>query len=382
MTTKTETKAKIAFSATINRDPLLAAVARARNVVEKRGTIPILKNIRLACPEPGRLVVTGTDNDIEISESVACECFGETTVDAEALAGLVQRLPAGGEVSLTWGEDPRLILKCGRSTYRLPVLPASDFPCMPTDDLSPPIELDTDLFAGLIDKTAFAMSTDAARYYLQGVFLHQVVGGETGVLRCTATNGHQLGLANMPAPEGGLPANVIIPTKTIREVVRVLGIAGETVTIAVSKTRIQLVAGGVTLTSRVIDGQFPDYERVIPQENPHVARIDRAMLKACAERVLVLARDRAGSIHLEIAPGKATLTLKNVESGQGTEELEVEYAGPELKIGFNGHYLLDILGRIEAEAAEFHLGESGGTAVVIKDPLNATTLFVIMPMRV
>lgn len=381
----TATKAKPTFSITMDRDPLLAVVGRVRSVVERKGTIPILRNLKLAA-EKGRLALTATDLDVEISDSVECEGEGSITAEADLLAGLLQKMPAGGECSLTMGaDDPRLILKCGRSRYQLPVLPASDFPAISGGDLGPAITLDTSDFVGLIEKTDFAISTEATRYYLNGLYLHPTSDGS--MMRAVATDSRRLALAEMPAPKGYADAKgIIIPRKTIREMRRLLDAAGETVILRIGSNGLKLEAGAAVMVSKIIDGSFPPYERVIPQSNPRRAVFDKQVLAAAIERATVMSAERSVPVRLELERGALRLSIRNTDTGQGDEEMEAEYDADAMSVGFNGRYLLEALAHVDDPKVEFHLADaaSGGVSldpILIIDPSNANVRFVLMPLR-
>lgn len=380
----TATKAKTLFKATIDRDPFLAVVSRVRGIVERKGTIPILNNVKLEAGD-GRLTVTATDLDMQIIDSAPCEGEGEITVPAEHLGGLLQKLPAGADVDLTLSnDDPRLVLRCGRSRYLLPVLPATDFPTFDTASLGAAITIDSDALAMLLAKTEHAISTEATRYYLCGVYLHpMVVDGEV-MLRATATQGHMLAVADVKAPEGYTSAQkgLIVPRKTIREIGRLLQGAGETVLLRLGENRIQVTAGETTLTSKVIDGQYPDYQRTIPLNNDRIVSLDKALLVAAIERSGVINTERGAYVTLAFSSGALTLKVRNMESGAGDESLEAAFEGEPFAVGFNGRYLLETLARVEAETVEmaFHPTETIH-AVILGDPSNKATTLVVMSLR-
>ena len=265
---------------TIERAALLKALGHVQSVVERRNTIPILSNILLSA-DRDTLSFSATDLDMEIiDEGLAqIDVPGQITAPAHTLYEIVRKLPDGADVSLSFsGDDPRLVIQAGRSRFNLPVLPAGDFPVMSSDGLSGRIAVDTNELIRLIDKTRFAISTEETRYYLNGLYLHTVNDGGETKLRAVATDGHRLALAEMPAPEGavGLPG-VIVPRKTIAEARRLMESAGETVDLQVSPQKVRFEFGAAALTSKVIDGAFPDYLRVIPKGNDKQADIDNTL---------------------------------------------------------------------------------------------------------
>ena len=369
---------------TIERAALLKALGHVQSVVERRNTIPILSNVLLSASQ-GRVAFSATDLDMEIADSspARVEGVGQVTAPAHTLYEIVRKLPEGADVSLSYtGEDPRLTVQAGRSRFNLPVLPAGDFPIMSSEGLSGAIAIDTDDLARLIDKTRFAISTEETRYYLNGLYLHAVVEDGTPKLRAVATDGRRLALAEMPAPEGFVGApGVIIPRKTINEVRRLMDDAGESVTMGVSAQKVRFGFDHAAMTSKVIDGSFPPYERVIPRDNKRVMTLDNALFAAAVDRVATISTEQSRAVKLSVESGRMTLTVRNMDAGQAVEELEVDYEGEPFEIGFNARYLLDITGQIGGKEVRFLLSDAGSPAI-IEDAEDARTLYVLMPLRV
>ena len=286
---------------TIERAALIKALGHVQSVVERRNTIPILSNVLLSA-DKGGLAFSATDLDMEIVDETNAEVSGsgQITAPAHTLYEIVRKLPEGADVELKFqGEDPRLAVTAGRSKFNLPVLPAGDFPVMSSDGLSNRMTVDTEALIRLIDKTRFAISTEETRYYLNGLYVHSVMEDGEAKLRCVATDGHRLALAEMPAPEGslGLPG-VIVPRKTIAEARRLLEDAGETVELQISTAKVRFEFGRAALTSKVIDGAFPDYARVIPKENNRVVTIDTALFASAVDRVATISAEKSRSVKL------------------------------------------------------------------------------------
>lgn len=388
MSVATKERVRAALDVTIGRDALLAVVARLRGVVDRRSTIPILNNLKLEVAD-GRLNVTGTDLDIEVTDSAPCAGEGATTVSAEQLGGLLAKMPAGAECTLTLASgEGRLTLKCGRSSYRLNVLPATDFPVISGGSLGPPIVMDTNDLETLIDKTAFAISTESTRFYLCGAYLHAVTVNGRSMLRTVATDGHRLALADIDAPDGYDAPGVNVPSKTIREIGRLLDVAGETVSVRVSAQKIQIAGGSWVLTSKVIDGDYPPYQRVIPAENPRSATLDRKALIAALDRLQVIAGDKSKAVRLEFGEGPLRIRLRNIDdSGEGVEEVECAFDGAPLNVGVNAGLLLGILAHIDDNNVELRLAEAdlGGTVTtspaLVLDPSNEHVRYVLVPLR-
>ena len=309
----------------------------------------------------------------------------------------MRKLPDGADVELKFmGDDPRLSVTAGRSRFNLPVLPSGDFPQMSNDGLSGKLSVEADDLARLIDKTRFAISTEETRYYLNGLYVHTVSEGGVTKLRCVATDGHRLALAEMPAPEGaaGLPG-VIVPRKTIAEARRLLDDAGELVELQISQANVRYRFAsngkgdddgeeprrGAALTSKVIDGAFPDYVRVIPRDNHRIVKVDAKMFAAAVDRVATISAEKSRSVKLAVETGKLTLTVRNMEAGQAVEELEIDYEGDPFEIGFNARYLMDVCGQIGADEMELRFADPASPTLVL-DPGDAGVQYVLMPLRV
>ena len=369
---------------TIERAALLRALGHVQSAVERRNTIPILSNVLLSA-ERDRLTFSATDLDMEIVDEAPAQVDqpGQITAPAHTLYEIVRKLPEGADVSLAFtGEDPRLTVQAGRSRFNLPVLPAGDFPVMSAEGLSGSFMLDVGDLIRLIDKTRFAISTEETRYYLNGLYLHTVMQDGEARLRAVATDGHRLALAEMPAPEGAMGSpGVIVPRKTIQEARRLMEDAGNEVELSVSQAKVRFDFGRAALTSKVIDGSFPDYVRVIPKDNQKIATVDNALFAAAVDRVATISAEKSRSVKMSIEPGKMVLTVRNMEAGQAVEELEIEYNDEPFEIGFNARYLLDVTGQIGAENAELRFADPASPTLVL-DPSDRGVQYVLMPLRV
>jgi DNA polymerase-3 subunit beta len=374
---------------TIERAALLKALGHVQSVVERRNTIPILSNVLLSASRDG-LAFSATDLDMEIIDQTPAhvEIPGQISAPAHMLYEIVRKLPEGADVALAFtGEDPRLHVAAGRSGFHLPVLPAGDFPTMSSDGLSGPITIETADLIRLIDKTRFAISTEETRYYLTGIYLHTVVEDGRATLRAVATDGRRLALADMPAPEGSAGApGVIVPRKTVQEARRLMEDAGETVELQLSAEKVRFGFGDAALTSKVIDGSFPDYLRVIPRDNNRVMTVDNDLFAAAVDRVATISSEKSRSVKLAVEAGRVVLTVRNMEAGQAVEELEVDYDGEPFEIGFNARYLLDVTAQIAGETAEFRFADRAAASTVLDatlvlDPTDAGVQYVLMPLR-
>jgi DNA polymerase-3 subunit beta len=369
---------------TIERAALLKALGHVQSAVERRNTIPILSNVLLSA-ERNRLTFSATDLDMEIIDEAMAQVDqpGQITAPAHTLYEIVRKLPEGADVVLSFtGEDPRLTVAAGRSRFNLPVLPAGDFPVMSSDGLAGQVTVDVNDLIRLIDKTRFAISAEETRYYLNGLYLHIVSDGGVQKLRAVATDGSRLALAEMAAPEGavGLPG-VIVPRKTVNEARRLLDDAGENVELQISAQKVRFELNGAALTSKVIDGNFPDYARVIPKDNNRTVIVDAKLFAQAVDRVATISAEKSRSVRMAIEPGRVVLTVRNMEAGQAVEELEIEYDGEPFELSFNARYLLDITDQISGETAELRFGGPNDPALVL-DPGDADVRYILMPLRV
>jgi DNA polymerase-3 subunit beta len=367
---------------TIERAALLRSLSHVQSVVERRNTIPILSNVKLAA-DGGALSLTATDMDIDIVETTDAQVVsdGETTAPAHTLYDIVRRLPEGSQVELeTAGET--LTLKSGRSKFSLPCLPTEDFPATSDADLPHSFELAAADLRALIDRTHFAISTEETRYYLNGIYLHAAESDGEPVLRAVATDGHRLARVETPQPAGaGDMPGVIVPRKTVAELRKLIDETGTTVSIGLSDTRIRFAFDKAVLSSKLIDGTFPDYQRVIPQDNDKRMNVDRKTLVDAAGRVSAISTEKSRAIKLEVSPSTLVLSATSPDNGSATEEVEVGYESSAIEIGFNSRYMLDILDQVKGEEASFLMSDASSPTIV-SDSGDSSALYVLMPMRV
>ncbi|MFG1401152.1 DNA polymerase III subunit beta [Xanthobacter sediminis] len=371
---------------TVERTELLKSLSHVHRVVERRNTIPILANVLIRAGKSG-LELKATDLDLEVVETVPAEVGqpGGTTVPAHVLYDIVRKLPEGAQVQLeAGGERGTLTVRAGRARFQLQTLPEDDFPDLAAGDFPHTFKVKGVEFRRLVDKTQFAISTEETRYYLNGIYLHVTDPAQTSkpMLRAVATDGHRLAQAELEAPEGaaGLPG-VIVPRKTVAEIQKLLEDKEAEATVSISTTKIRVQVGAIVLTSKLIDGTFPDYGRVIPQGNDKTLNVDKDEFAAAVDRVSTVSSERGRAVKLSLAEGKLTLSVTNPDSGSATEELEVDYAAEPLDIGFNSRYLLDITAQLEGDTAELKLADPGSPTLV-RDSTRTDALYVLMPMRV
>ena len=369
-----------------DRATLLRALAHVQSVVEKRNTIPILANVMIAVHD-GKLTLTATDMEIAVVEDMAATCIrnGACTAPAATLYEIVRKLPDGAEVELDCpGGDAQLALRAGRYATSLVVLPTEDFPSMTAGTLPHKFALPAHTLRALIDRTRFAISTEETRYYLNGIYMHAGEADGVRVLRGVAPDGHRLARVEEPLPEGAASMpGVIVPRKTINELRKLVDEVTSDVEIALSDTRIQFRVGSITLTSKLIDGTFPEYERVIPRDNDKVLRVGKKDFSDAVARVAAISSERSRPVKLSLARDLLVLSASSPEQGTATEELDgdrVKYEAGPLEIGFQARYLNDITDQI-GEQVEFRFAD-GAAPTIVQDAADSSALFVLMPMRV
>jgi DNA polymerase III subunit beta len=369
---------------TIERAALLKTLAHVQSVVERRNTIPILSNVLLEAGK-GELSLTATDMDLTIVDTVAAEVItaGATTAPAHTLYDIVRKLPEGAQVEIgTDGDGAQLTVKAGRSVFTLATLPKEDFPTMGEVDLPHTFSLASPELRNLIDRTRFAISTEETRYYLNGIYVHAAKTDGVACLRAVATDGHRLARFEMPLPDGAsdMPG-VIVPRKAVAELRKLIDETEDPISVSLSETKVRFAFGPTVLTSKLIDGTFPDYERVIPEGNDKVIEVDCRTFAQAVDRVSTISSEKSRAVKLVIENGGITLSASSPENGTATEEIEISYDGPSVEIGFNSSYLLDIARQIEGDAAEIALADSASPTIV-RDRADASALYVLMPMRV
>lgn len=369
---------------TLERSALLKSLGHVHRVVERRTTIPILSNVLLSASGSG-LQLKATDLDLEVTETVPADVgqAGATTLPAHTLYEIVRKLPEGAQVSLETGDDAgQLQLRSGRSRFNLQSLPESDFPDLAAGELSHRFKLPAGELKRLIDKTQFAISNEETRYYLNGVYLHVAETEGQALLRAVATDGHRLARLETPAPAGaaGMPG-VIVPRKAVAEVQKLIEDPEMEVGVELSAQKIRFTLGAVVLTSKLIDGSFPDYARVIPAHNDKFLTVERRDFSDAVDRVSTISSERGRAVKLAVSEGKLVLSVTNPDSGSAVEELEVDYNAAPIEIGFNARYLIDIANQLDSDTALFKLNDSGSPTIV-QDRDGASALYVLMPMRV
>jgi len=375
------------MKATIERAKLLRCLSHVQSVVERRNTIPILSNVLIEASADGLVKIMATDLDLQVVESLQAASVdeaGSITVSAHLLFDIARKLPDGTQVSLETAGN-RMMVKAGRARFQMPTLPRDDFPVIVEGDLPTSFEIPAELLAELIDRTRFAISTEETRYYLNGIFFH-VADEDKPVLKAAATDGHRLARFTIDRPAGaeGMP-DVIVPRKAVAELRKLLEEsldASVQVDLSPSKIRFTLGGeGGVVLTSKLIDGTFPDYSRVIPTGNDKLLKLDPKSFFAGVDRVATIATEKTRAVKMGLDTDKVTLSVTSPDNGNAAEELAADYRSEAMEIGFNANYLKDVLAQIDSDTVELHLADAGAPTLIRKDE-SSPALYVLMPMRV
>ncbi|MBE1293824.1 MAG: DNA polymerase III subunit beta [Shimia sp.] len=368
----------------IERAVLLKAVSQAQSVVERRNTIPILANVLIEA-EGDTVQFRATDLDIEVVDkaNAMVERAGATTVAATTLHEIVRKLPDGALVTLTDDSAAgRLTVEAGRSNFSLATLPREDFPVMASSEYSSNFSAPAPALRRLFDKSKFAISTEETRYYLNGVYMHVADGDGGKALRAVATDGHRLARIDTDLPDGAsdMPG-VIVPRKTVGELRKLLDDDDMEIAVSVSETKVRFATPNITLTSKVIDGTFPDYTRVIPQGNTRKLEVDAAEFAKAVDRVATVSSERSRAVKLQLDEDRLVLSVNSPDSGAAEEELVVAYNDERLEIGFNAKYLLEIASQVDRENAVF-MFNSAGDPTLMREGGDTSAVYVVMPMRV
>ena len=367
----------------IERADLLRSLNHVQSVVERRNTIPILANVLMKA-ENGVMSMTTTDMDLEINESVAANvsASGATTAPAHTLHDIVRKLPDGSDVELALNnEGTQMTVKAGRSNFKLSCLPVADFPEIGAGDLPASFSIPAADLRALIDRTKFAMSSEETRYYLNGIYLHAADTDGVAVLRAVATDGHRLARFEMPLPDGAATMpGVIIPRKCIGELRKLTDEAADKIEISLSENKIRFAFDHIVMTSKLIDGTFPDYQRVIPQGNDKIVEIDPKVFSSAIDRVATISDGKSRAIKIALNGKQMTLSASSAESGSATEEVEVS-GETDIEIGFNAKYLLDITSQIDGEGCRLTLADAS-SPTIIQASNDTSALYVLMPLRV
>ena len=357
------------------RDVLLKPLQAVIGVVERRQTMPILSNVLLVV-KGNELAVTATDLEVELvaQTEVSVGAEGEITVSGRKLLDICRALPEGSDIDVSLGGE-KVSLRSGRSKFTLATLPAAEFPTVDDIKSGQTIHVEQDVLGRLIEKTHFSMAQQDVRYYLNGMLLE--TGGKH--LRAVATDGHRLALCEAEVGGSLEEQQVIVPRKGVLELQRLLGSEG-TVDLELGPNHVRLQLEGIRFTSKLIDGRFPEYERVIPQDSSNSLTAEREAFRGALQRTAILSNEKYRGIRLIIRDSGVVMQAHNPEQEEAEEELEVTYNGEDIEIGFNVNYLLDALGAVDGDEITMSV-QDGNSSCLIRQPGSDDCKFVVMPMR-
>jgi DNA polymerase-3 subunit beta len=359
------------------REAILTPLQTVIGVVERRQTMPILANVMLAA-KGGKLSITATDLEVELvaASEVDVQRAGEITVPGRKLLDICRALPDGVEITMTL-EGERMTVRARKSRFALSTLPAAEFPTVEEINAGQTLDVPLADLKRLLEKTHFSMAQQDVRYYLNGMLLEMSAKS----LRSVATDGHRLALCEIDLPSGGVSGQqVIIPRKGVLELQRILSHDGATAQVAVGSNHVRATIGEVRLTSKLIDGRFPEYSRVIPNSPPRLVKAVRDDLRQALQRAAILSNEKYRGIRFALKPGALTIQAHNPEQEEAEEEVEVQYEGDDIEIGFNVNYLLDALAAIDGNEVTIGLTDGNSSCLITAD-VDATSRFVVMPMR-
>ena len=368
----------------IKRTALLKSLTHVQSIVERRNTIPILSNILLRA-ENDRLSLVTTDLDIEVEESAFAEVFelGAITTPGHSFYEIVRKLPEKANIQIYFEpQTARLIMSSGRSQFNLAVLPADDFPILSGGNFQVNFSISAGALQSLIDRAKFAISTEETRYYLNGIYLHVINAEGKKNIRAVATDGHRLARIDALLPDGAenMP-NVIIPRKTVIALRKLIEDTGKAVDIGISDTKIRFKFGDSVLISKLIDGQFPNYEQVIPSSYEKTIDIKCKAFTDAVDRVSAIAVGKSRAVKIVLSSTTLTLSASSPELGTASEEMEINYNADAIEMGFNSRYLLDIAKQVKGETLNLLISDSNAPAL-LRDIEDPSALYVLMPMRI
>ncbi len=364
----------------VSKQTLLKAISSVNGAVEKKNTIPVLQNIKIEARDE-KVILSATDMDILVTSTfeASMKTGGVTTVLAQMFFDIVRKIPDGSNIMITQESPTILQIKSGKSKYNLPCIDASEFPNLSEGELGAEVEIEADKLSKMIDKTRFAISNDETRYYLNGLYLQAMQKDAGFELRTVATDGHRMALSFFDAADIKVAFGVILPKKSVAEIRRIID-GSKTIKLSVSRAKIKVVTEQTTIVSKLIDGEFPDYEKVLPKNNNQIAVINKKSFFDCVDRVSTVANDKHKSVKLIIENGKMNLQVNTNDGSFAYEEMDVNYSGERIETGFNSRYLLDIIGQFDKEEIIMRFRDSSSPAILEAKELNS--VFVIMPVRI
>jgi DNA polymerase-3 subunit beta len=367
----------------VEKNIIFKSLAHVQSIVEKKNTLPILSNILIEAKE-NHLVLSATDMDISITDKLYCSIIemGATTVSAQTFYDIIRKLPDTSEIEIISNDGKIMSLRAGKSKFSLGCLPKEDFPIIEIGDLENELNIDSQKFLQLIDKTRFAISNEETRYFLNGIYFHIKQIDQSSILSLVATDGHRLAKFDFDFKESNLDIpGVIIPKKTVNELYKILSNYDGSIKINLNSNKMVFFIGDSILITKLIDGNFPDYKRVIPKDNNNVLKINRQDFSLAVDRVSTIANDKSPVIKFKLFNNLMNMSSVNSESGTATEDVVTSYSGDEIEIGFNSKYMLEMINNLEDDQIILNFKDSASPVIAIEDS-NPELTYVLMPMRV
>lgn len=368
---------------TVEKINLFKSLSHVQSIVEKKNTLPILSNILIEAKD-NSLILSATDMDISITDKINCNIVeeGSTTVSAQTLYDIIRKLPESNEIEIISNDGKIITLRSGKSKFSLGCLPKEDFPIIEIGDLENEINIDSQNFLKLLDKTRFAVSNEETRYFLNGIYFHKKKQDNLNLLSIVATDGHRLAKFDYDFKNDELEIpGVIIPKKTVTELYKLLSDFEGNIKINLNSNKIVFFIGNSVLISKLIDGTFPDYNRVIPKDNNNLLKINRTSFSLAVDRVSTITSEKSPVIKFKILKNLINMSSVNSENGTATEDIVSNYNGNEIEIGFNSKYILEMLNNLEDEEITLNFRDSS-SPVTAKEDSNPDLIYVLMPMRV
>ena len=359
----------------IERERLLKPMQQIVGAVERRQTMPILSNFLFRNVD-GQLVITATDLELEVSAKVDISPDGDAiTIPGRKLLDICKSLPEGSTIDFSLKDD-KVTVKSAKSRFSLLTLNAKEFPLVDSVDVDASITLEKEVLQSLIEDSSFAMAQQDVRYYLNGLMMESQ-GDE---LRTVATDGHRLALAETSLDVPGVDRQIIVPKKAVTEFMRILASTEGTVELLFSQNHLQAKIGEIGFVTKLIDGKFPEYQRVIPVGHEHVAVVDRETLKSSLMRASILSNEKYRGVRLAFSSGLLSIQAHNPEQEEAQEEVDMDYTGPDIEIGFNVSYLVDALNTIKTDQVHFYIQDTNSSLLIVS-PESQQRKYVVMPMR-
>ena len=368
---------------TIERNNIFRSLSHVHSIVEKKNTIPVLSNILLEAKD-NTLTLSATDMDLSVTESLNCNVIeaGSLTVSAHTLYDIIRKIPDGNEIEFISNDGKIFSIRSGKSRFSLSSLPKEDFPIIEVDDLKSELTIESSALLKLIEKTRFAISSEETRYFLNGIYLHKKRDTSDEIFTMVATDGHRLAKIdfNSSGNAKDMPG-VIIPRKTIYELCKLLNDFSGTVKINIDPNKIIFFVDKSILISKLIDGSFPDYQRVIPENNTNNLIVDRNSFCMAVDRVSTITNERSPAIKFKLLKNIMNMSAIDSENGQATEDIITEYEGEDMEIGFNSKYILEMISNLDDEKVMLSFKDSS-SPLIASEKSSPDLIYVLMPMRV